>query len=265
MARPESEIDLAEGALLIACEEYGDLPVPVYLSRLDGMAEELRARLPERAAAQAAAHVLGEYLFREKGFHGNTEAYYDPRNSFLNDVLDRRTGIPITLSALYMEVARRAGVRVQGVGLPGHFLVKLPTGKGAILVDPFHGGVVLSSSDCQERLDRIFAGRLRIEPRMLQAVGPKQILARVLRNLKAIYLKQEDHSRALGVLELLLRVSPGSPEDLRDRGLVLAALDCYGLAIRDLESYLDRAGPARDNAELRATVQALQAKAARVH
>ena len=244
LTRPDEDIDLAEAALLIACEEYPSLEPDRYLARLDSMGEALAARLPESAEAKEVASALREYLFRQEGFHGNSDEYYDPRNSFLNDVLDRRTGIPITLSAVYIEVARRAGVPVFGVGLPGHFVVKLLGADREILVDPFHGGAVLTEEDCQARLNRIFEGRVKMEPRMLEAVTPRQIL---------------------GVLELLLRLDPGGLEDLRDRGLVYAALDCYGFAVRDLEAYLARAGKTSKTDDLRSALEALRIRASRLN
>jgi regulator of sirC expression with transglutaminase-like and TPR domain len=265
LARPEEDIDLAEAALLIACEEYPELELDRYLSRLDAMGAALASRLAPRAGAAAAAATLNEYLFEEQGFRGNAEDYYDPRNSFLNEVLDRRVGIPITLSAVYMEVGRRAGIPVVGVGLPGHFVVKLEVAGREVLVDPFHAGAILTRAHCQERLDRIFEGRIKMEPRMLEAVTPRQMLERMLRNLKAIYAKEEDNDRALRVLELLLRIRPANLEDLRDRGLVYAALDCYGLAVRDLEAYLSRAAPAKRTKELAAALESLRRQASRVN
>jgi regulator of sirC expression with transglutaminase-like and TPR domain len=264
-ALPEEEIDLAEASLLIACEEYPGLEPSRYLARLDEMGDAFQARLPRAADAATAALALREYLFRELGFHGNTESYYDPRNSFLNEVLDRRTGIPITLSAVYLEVARRAGMRVVGVGLPGHFVVKHVAEDGGLLVDPFHAGAVLTQEDCQERLDRIFGGRVKMAPRMLEPVTNRQILERMLRNLKAIYVKEQDHERTLRVLELLLRLVPDALDELRDRAFVFAALDCYGFAVRDLETYLARAGRAKRTKELAAALEALRLRAARVH
>ena len=265
LARPEEDIDLAEAALLIACEEYPSLEPDHYLARLDTMGEALAERLPESAEALQVASALREYLFRQEGFRGNSDEYYDPRNSFLNDVLDRRTGIPITLSAVYIEVARRAGVPVFGVGLPGHFVVKLLGADREVLVDPFHGGLVVTEEDCQARLDRIFGGRVKMEPRMLAAVTPRQILQRMLRNLKALYVKEADHPRTLGVLELLLRLAPGGLEDLRDRGLVYAALDCYAFAVRDLEAYLARAGKTEKTDELVSALEALRLRASRIN
>jgi regulator of sirC expression with transglutaminase-like and TPR domain len=261
MAGPDDEVDLAQAALLMACEEYPDLDVPRYLRRVDSLARAVAARLDDAPGPLSAVRALSGLLFDEEGFRGNLEDYYDPRNSFLNDVLDRRTGIPITLSTLYIEVGRRAGLPVEGVGLPGHFVVRV---KG-ILVDPFHGGAVLSEQDCQKRLDRVYGGRLRLDDSMLAPCERKAILARTLRNLKAIYTKAGDIGRALNVVELILRVEPGALEEMRDRGMLHAALDCYALAARELEEYLEKAGNAPGNEPVRQKIAELRANAARVN
>jgi regulator of sirC expression with transglutaminase-like and TPR domain len=209
--------------------------------------------------------ALNRYMFHELGFRGNTEQYYDARNSYLNEVLDRRTGIPITLSTVYMEVAGRAGLEVEGVGLPGHFVVRIQTPARPLLVDPFHGGTLLTEKDCQERLDRIFSGKVKLEPKMLRPCRRKDMLERMLRNLKAIYLRDQDVDRALRVVDLIVRIQPGSAEDLRDRGVLYASLDCYGLAARDIESYLALAPQAKDTEDLAARVADLRHKASRLN
>jgi regulator of sirC expression with transglutaminase-like and TPR domain len=265
LARPDAGVDLARAALLIACEEYPGLDPARYLSQLARMADDVRARLRAAAGPDGAVAALNEYLFDEQGFRGNDQDYYDPRNSFLNDVLDRRVGIPITLSTVYIEVAQRAGVGAAGVGLPGHFIVRVAWGSDERLVDPYHGGQRLSPADCQERLDRIYGGRLKVDSAMLAPCGAKSMLARLLRNLKAIYLKNGDHERGLRVLDLLLQVNPHSAEDLRDRGLLYAALDCYGLAADDLHAHLELFPAAPDAPELRAKAALFRTKAARVH
>jgi regulator of sirC expression with transglutaminase-like and TPR domain len=164
-----------------------------------------------------------------------------------------------------MEVARRAGLRVEGVGLPGHFIVRVRAGSHAVLIDPFHAGALLSENDCQQRLDRIFGGRLKMEQSMLAPCGRKDILERTLRNLKTIYFKQGDHPRALSAVELLLTVNPGSAEDVRDRGVLYAALDCYGLAVRDLEAFLTLVPRAPEAAEVRDQLVDLRRRAARLN
>lgn len=265
LRRPDTEIDLSEASLLIAAQESPELDVRGYLVRLDEMGRALRARLDDEQRPERAVMALNHYLFQELGFRGNTEEYYDARNSYLNEVLDRRTGIPITLSLVYIEVARRAGISVEGVGLPGHFVVRVQTPARGLLVDPFHGGMLLSEKDCQERLDRIFSGKVKLEPRMLRPCGNKDMIERVLRNLKAIHLRDEDTARALRVVDLLVALQPGSAEDLRDRGVLYASLDCYGRAASDLESYLALAPRAKDAEELAARVAELKWKAARVN
>jgi regulator of sirC expression with transglutaminase-like and TPR domain len=258
-------VDLAEAALLVAAEEYEGLDVRSYLLRLDEMGADLRQRLDDEPRPERAIMALNRYLFQEQGFRGNAEQYYDARNSYLNDVIDRRTGIPITLSAVFMEVARRAGLEVEGVGLPGHFVVRVLTPARPLLVDPFHGGTLLTEKDCQDRLDRIFNGKVKLEAEMLRPCRRKEMLERILRNLKAIYLRDQDQDRALRVVDLLVRIQPGSAEDLRDRGVLYAALDCYGLAARDLESYLALAPRAKDAEDLQARVALLRQQAARLN
>ncbi len=265
LARPDHDVDLAEAALLVAAEEYEGLDVRAYLARLDEMGAALRARLDDEPRPERAIMALNHYLFQEQGFRGNSEQYYDARNSYLNEVIERRTGIPITLCTVFMEVARRAGLEVEGVGLPGHFVVRVHTPSRPLLVDPFHGGTLLSEKDCQDRLDRIFNGKVQLEPKMLRPCRRKEMLERILRNLKAIYLRDQDKDRALRVVDLLIRLQPGSADDLRDRGTLYAALDCYGLAARDLESYLALAPGAKDAEELRARAASLRQQAARLN
>lgn len=262
---PDEQVDLARASLLIASEEYPHLDVESYLGRLDALGEILSARMTSAGSSAQAVEAANRLLFGEEGFHGNLENYYDPRNSFLNDVLDRRTGIPITLSTVYMEVARRAGLEVDGVGLPGHFVVRVRGLSPEGLVDPFYGGASLSEADCQKRLDQLYGGKVRMAPWMLGRCGRKHMLARMLRNLKAVYLRAQDATRALRSVELLLLLNPWSGEDLRDRGLLYAAIGCYGLAVRDLEEYLGRSGKAPEAEELRRRIRELELRAARLN
>jgi len=265
VARPDHAVDLGRASLLIACEEYPDLEVTDYLARLDEMGRLLAKRLPAGLGAEDAVAGANQFLFEEQGFRGNADDYHDPRNSFLNQVLDRRTGIPITLSTVYMEVTRRAGLAVDGVGLPGHFIVKLTGPERDVLIDPFHGGGLLSEQDCQARLDRVYGGKLKVAPWMLVPCDRKHMLARMLRNLKVIYLKSKDFERALRTVDLLLLVNPHSGEDLRDRGLIYSALDCYSLAARDLEDYLCRVPGAPEAEEVRERIEEMRFKAARLN
>jgi regulator of sirC expression with transglutaminase-like and TPR domain len=263
--RTDAEVDLGEAALLIACIEYPDLDVSRYLERLDQMADAVGRRIGSAGGADAAATALNAYLFQDEGFRGNEEHYYDPRNSFLNDVLDRRKGIPITLSTVYMEVARRLGLAVAGVGLPGHFIVRLGEGEAARLLDPFNAGALLSQSDCQERLNRLYGGKVRLDERMLASVDRKHVLARMLRNLKVLYMKASEHQRALDVVDLLLRLNPYSGEDLRDRGLLYSAVGCYDWAARDLETYLSLVPSAKEAEGLKLRISEMRHRAERLN
>jgi regulator of sirC expression with transglutaminase-like and TPR domain len=262
LRRPDPEINLAEAALLIAKEEYRGLDVAHYLGCLDEMAEAVRARLGTVTDPAAVATGLSGYLFRDLGFRGNTADYYDPRNSFLNEVLDRRLGIPITLSAMYIEVGRRLGVTIHGVGMPGHFLVKCIMADAELVIDPYNQGAVVTPADCQQLLDRISGGKLSFEPRFMACVGTRQILTRMLNNLKAIYVNRQDYGKALGVVERLLLLDPDSATEMRDRGLLLFQLKRYPEAMADLQRYLQRAGSAEDAETIRGHLGAIRQRVA---
>ena len=188
---------------------------------------------------------ISAYLFKEQGFAGNREHYDDPRNSFLNDVLDRRTGIPITLALVYMEVSRRAGVRIHGVNFPGHFLLKSPLEPGRsegagshVIVDPFHDGAILSDGDCESLLQKYAGKDATFDPRALARATKQEILIRMLINLKQIYVKLRSFPQAHAVTRLLLGLNPSAITELRDRGLLAYHLNDYQAALRDLETYL---------------------------
>lgn len=260
--QPETAIDLAEATLLIAKEEYPDLDLAAYLARLDDMGADVRRRVGPIEDPQCLVAEMSEYLFRNLGFRGNADNYYDPKNSFLNEVLDRRMGIPITLSAVYMEVARRTGLHLCGVGMPGHFLVKYVSPCEEIVIDPFGGGRIVSSADCQQMLDHVFDGKRRFEPGMLAAVGTRQILTRMLTNLKTIYFNDEQYEKALSVVERLVILHPQNACEVRDRGLLSCQLRRYGDAIADLERYLRLAPGANDAETIREHLRNLRQRAA---
>jgi regulator of sirC expression with transglutaminase-like and TPR domain len=251
VSRSDALINLAEAALLIAQEEYPTLEVRTYLRRLDAMAEAVRGRIGDPQDPREVCSRLNEHLFRHEGFRGNTENYYDPRNSFLNEVLDRRTGIPITLSIVYLELAWRLGLPLLGVGMPGHFLVKCSDASGEIVIDPFGGGAILSPADCQRILDPLFDGRVTFKPRMLAPVSNRQILMRILNNLKGIYVKADQYGKALAAADRLLILRPDSPCDLRDRGLLAFQLKRYDDASADLDRYLRLVPEAEDHDVIR--------------
>ena len=244
--RGESELPLAEAALLIAAEEYPQLPTGPYLRRLDLLAERVRDRLSDETAPLVLLQDLSRVLFQEEGFRGNVEDYYDPRNSFLNDVLDRRLGIPITLSVVYLEVGWRLGLPLAGVNFPGHFLVRYEGEALRILVDPFQGGELRFEGDAQALLDRVYGRSVPLRAEYLRPAGRKDILARILSNLKGIHLNARDDVRALAAVERLQLLLPGEPREMRDRGMILARLGRAGEAREELERYLARAPAAAD-------------------
>jgi regulator of sirC expression with transglutaminase-like and TPR domain len=252
-------IPLDEAALAVAEEEYPRLEPGGYLVRLDALAERVRRKAPLGRSA-TALHALRKVLFEEEGYRGNEDDYGDPRNSFLNEVLDRRVGLPITLSILYIEVARRAGLELHGVGFPGHFLAKYTSATGAeVFVDAFHGGEMLSADECVARYRARTGGR-DLDRRHLAAVAPRQILARLLYNLKRTYLERRDDVRAWWVLDRILLLAPNQLEALRDRGLVTARLGVAAAAERDLEAYLARATSATDVQEVRRVLAVLRGR-----
>jgi regulator of sirC expression with transglutaminase-like and TPR domain len=262
VARPEPELELDRAALLIAAEEYPQLELAPVLAQLDQFAE--RARQVDDPAASPITRLLrlNDVLFSELGFCGNTEDYFDARNSFLNDVLERRTGLPITLSVVYLEVARRLGLILSGVGLPGHFLIKYQDERDEILLDPFHGGRLLTEDDCFRMILQMYQGKVVFHRSYLNAVSKAQILIRMLQNLKGVYARARDYHKTLGVIERVLLLTPGAPAEIRDRGLVFAALERYNAAITDLENYLRRVPQADDTAAVKEKLASLKQRRA---
>jgi regulator of sirC expression with transglutaminase-like and TPR domain len=214
---PEHRIDLARAALLIASEEYPGLDILRYVAKLEAMAAAVRARTAGTEDPLAKIAQLNRYLFGERGFQGNAEDYYDPRNSFLNEVIDRRLGIPITVSVIYIEVARRIGLPLQGVGMPGHFIVKHPGPEEDIYIDPFNRGRLLSREACEELVQQIYGEPVPFQETFLATVSKKQILSRLLSNLKAIYIQRQQYLKALSVVERLLLIDADAEQELKDR------------------------------------------------
>jgi len=249
LSLPDDAIDLGHASLLIAREEYPDLDVGGYLARLDGMAEEILRRTTGREGATSLIAHMNRLLFEEMGFRGNSEEYFDPRNSFLNDVLDRRIGIPITLSTVYLEVGRRIGCRLAGVAFPGHFLVRL-IGRDAlpdVLIDPFNRGRILTEADCKALLLETYGGRVPFGADLLKRARTREILQRMLNNLKWIYQQRRDYHMALRIQQLLLCIDPDRPEEIRDRGTIHFRLALIAESAADFERYLALA-PAADDA-----------------
>ncbi len=268
LSEKEQNIDLARACLMIAEDAYPSLEPERYLAEIDALALRLRARLKNQSVEERVM-ALNELLFEDLGYRGNTEDYYDPRNSYLNEVIDRRTGIPITLSVLYMEVGRRIGLPLEGVSFPGHFLVRLRRHGGTLVLDPFSGGAPQSEDELRERLQRVIPEGAAEVPvaelpldQFLEPATHRQILARLLRNLKVIYRDAGRSDRLLDVLNRMLVVSPGSAADLRDRGYAYQRLECWRPALADLTAYLERDPDAADVDEVRSALADLAARCA---
>lgn len=246
--------DLAPAALAIAGVEYPSVDSARYLGRIEQMGREAAARLASVKTAHGddSVRAFNEYLYDEQGFTGNRERYDDPRNSFLNEVLDRRTGIPISLAVIYLEVARRAGLRVEGVNFPGHFLLRTgfraaglsgpphvhPEGSDPLIIDPFHGGALLSEADCRELLRQHVGEEAAFDQSLLEPATRNEIVTRMLVNLKRLYVRMRSFPQARFISDLLLAVDPSAVAELRDRGLLAYHLQDFAAALRDLEAYL---------------------------
>jgi regulator of sirC expression with transglutaminase-like and TPR domain len=238
--------DLAPAALTIARVEYPSLDVEGYLDAIHRMGDTAADRVTGAGASgHDAIKVLNEYLYDEQRFTGNRHSYDDPRNSFLNEVLDRRTGIPISLAVVYLEVARRAGVHVAGVNFPGHFLLRAPDdrarlqfGADFLIVDPFHGGALLSEVDCREILKQHVGDQAAFDTDLLAPATRHEIVVRMLVNLKRLYVRMRSFPQARFVADLLLTIDPSALSELRDRGLLAYHLEDFSAALRDLETYL---------------------------
>jgi regulator of sirC expression with transglutaminase-like and TPR domain len=215
-ARPEPELDLAEAALLIAETEYPSLDVAAYVRTLDEIGRGARTAVSQAISNMDEARLerAVRYVYEDCGFSGNNDDYYDPRNSFLNDVIDRRTGIPITLAVVLTEICRRAGVDVRGVSFPGHFLVRADMPRGTILVDPF-AGRPLTREELRALYARATGEDRDPPPRILEPAPKLQVLARILNNLRSIYENRHDDERLRGVLERLHVVDPS--DELRQK------------------------------------------------
>ncbi len=265
VSRPENELELDRAALLIAAEEYPQLDVEKYLAQLDRFADEWRDRHRAQPDPLLRLLSLNDQLFNQLGFHGNTEDYYDARNSFLNDVMDRRSGIPISLSVIYIEVARRLSLPVFGVGMPGHFLVKYRDGERDVIIDPFHAGRILSVERCAEMFEGMYHETIRFQSSFLNEVTKKQILTRMLLNLKGVYARVPDHPRTIAIIERTLLLTPGAMTEIRDRGLAQLELGRYRQALADLEAYLHCLPQAEDADEIREKITEVRQRQARLN
>jgi regulator of sirC expression with transglutaminase-like and TPR domain len=258
LSQGDDQINLAGAALMVAREEYLQLPEERYLSRLDLLAEETRDRLDDETAPLLVLQELLATLYNRHGFRGNREAYYDPRNSFLNDVLDRKLGIPLTLGIVVLEVGWRLRLPLEGVNFPGHFLVRFRGDAIDLLIDPYDGGAVRFEDEAQELLDRVYGGMIKVDDSFLQSATKREMLVRMLVNLKSLYLNVRDHGRALAVVERLLLIRPLRSAEIRDKGVILARLGRNREALEQLEAYLNVSPDASDSQRILGMVEELK-------
>lgn len=265
---PREQLNLAEAALVIAADEYPRLDVAAYMQRIDDLAATLRQRLRADITLKETLLLLNRYMFDESGFAGNSDDYYDPRNSYLNEVIDRKLGIPITLSVLYIEVGRRLRLPLSGVSFPGHFLVKCALRDGAVILDVYAKGASLGIKDLQKRL-RVLSGGMDVAPeavmRLLTVAQPADVLARMLRNLKAIHNERGEKSKALTAVNRVLDLCPDAADDFRDRARLHEDLECFRAALADFEMYLRLVPEAGDARTVRSKIALLRERASRLN
>jgi regulator of sirC expression with transglutaminase-like and TPR domain len=263
--RAEEKIDLGRAALTIALTDYPNLDVASYLARLDSLAVEVSNRCGSGGDVYALIAAMNHVLFSQHRYRGNRDNYYDPKNSFLNEVLERKTGIPISLSILYMEVAQRIGLTLDGVGFPGHFLVKYAQDGAEIVIDPFDHGEIKSREDLSRLLGSLYGGIVDLRDEYLKPAGKKGILKRMLGNLKGIYTKHNDLVRLLSVLDQAIILEPGAADEIRDRARVYLRLECFAQARADFETYLQLAPEARDAGAVREQLIELARRVTVIH
>ncbi|MCW8934673.1 MAG: transglutaminase-like domain-containing protein [Gammaproteobacteria bacterium] len=238
--QPDDDISLAKAALMVAKLEYPDLNIDSYLLKIQNIAEEINNRLSATANAAEILKQLNHVLFVEKAYEGNTNSYYDPRNSFLNDVIDRKLGIPISLSILYIELGHALGLPLSGIAFPGHFLVKLEISDGAIVLDPYFGGISLNEEDIEERLREYYGAKLNKSRAqgVLSSSSNKEIVLRVMRNLRNLYMQDENWIKALPLADIMVEMDDDKPDALKARAAIYDQQECHIPALADYSSYL---------------------------
>ncbi|MGC4091399.1 MAG: transglutaminase-like domain-containing protein [Polyangiaceae bacterium] len=262
--QPDAELDLVEGAVAVARIGYPGLNPALVRQRLDELAAPIAGLGLARLPAMAQARALADHLHLAQGFRGNKELYLDPQNSFINAVIERRLGIPITLAVVYLEVAQRVGIHARGVGFPGHFLLRVDDARDTVVVDPFSGGEVIDRAGLGRLLARV-APRLSLREEMLDPVGVRQIVVRMLMNLRGIYTSRADSGRLLAVLDHLVDMMPDAADEVRERGMLCARLGAPRFALADLRRYLDALPHAGDVAEVKRTIERLESSVSATH
>jgi regulator of sirC expression with transglutaminase-like and TPR domain len=269
VALDDDHIDLGEAALLIAKDEYPNLDVKKYLKRLDLMAQHLKEVIGNQTDPKTVIKLINKYLFEELGFEGNRQEHADPKNSFLNDVLDRKKGLPITLSLIYIELARRLKLPIYGVGLPLHFIVKYKTADNIadnkaikdikdikdIYIDPYNFGAILSEADCKSKVSELYVGKVEFKKEFLDVVSKKQILVRMLNNLRAIYYSRAEYRKLEQVVKRILLITPDSPEDTKLMGFLRYGTSDYPRALWYFKRYLHLEPNALDADQIRRYIE----------
>jgi regulator of sirC expression with transglutaminase-like and TPR domain len=251
---------LDRAALDVAAIHFPGLEPEPFLNQLNELASRLGDRLRNFNDGRDFVETAQRFLFDELGFHGNQEDYFDPRNSCLNQVLERRTGLPITLSVMYMEIARRLQMPVFGIGLPNHFVIQFDDGNYSTFIDPFHGGRTITARDCFA-----LAGAPVADPSLLQRVTKKQIVMRMLQNLHRVYMQQKNFERALATLDLMIAGAPETPQWYKYRGVLEVENKLWQPARRDFEKYLEMEPEAQDREEVLKQIRSLRQWQARLN
>lgn len=254
------QFSLDEISLLVAREKYPELQFENYLARLDEFASRAELHVKNVQGGRQIVEALNNYLFADEGFRGNTSDYYNPSNSFFNDVLDRRTGIPLTLSILYAEIGRRLGLPLAVVGFPGHALVRYRDRHETFFIDPFYSGKILTAEDCKLLLSEMYGEQLLFRPEYLNPATKREVLIRMLSNLKIIYMSKKEFEMALNILNKMLLFDPLGADSIKERGMVHYQLECYSSALKDFETYLVKEPTAADRSFIEECIAELRPK-----
>ena len=251
---------LLEGALAIAWEEYPRMDLGYYREIFDRMVDDLQPRIAKMHYPLKVVQEINQYLFAEQGFRGNDGDYYDPRNSFITDVLERRLGIPLSLSLVYMVICDRLGFPMDGISFPAHFIIRPRHPDLEIFIDPYNKGEILFPEDCAAKLTQLYGYDIPLQPEYLEPVSIRRILDRLLTNLKLIYLRRREPDKALAAIERSLMLNPDVPTQWRDRGLICYQLDRFTEARIDLENYLQSVPYAEDGRVILQLIEEIKPK-----
>lgn len=261
----DGNIDLAKAALHIARIEYPNLDESFYMNQLEELALRLKGKIAGERAIHALAAALSRFLAEEEGFKGNTRDYYNSDNSFLNRVLERRVGIPISLCLVYQEVGRRAGLDIRGIGMPGHFIAGVHGAEGRVLIDPFYKGRILTEEECRTRVRVQYGGAKSFTSHTLDPVEPKPMLARLLRNLKGIYTQMEEKLKVFQVVEWILLLEPDAAQEHKERAIIYEELGAYDRTVRDFKRYLELSPNAEDRELIENKIEGLKGEVPQFH